>query len=72
MLEEEPIVKQLRQEFEDAMNDDFNTPKAIAVLHKIAKELNKERAKILNKDLMGSVILRIEEALQCGLKGDSI
>lgn len=29
------------QEFMDVMNDDFNTPKAIAVLFEIAKEVNK-------------------------------
>ena len=36
----EPIAKYV-EEFNSYMNDDFNTPKAISVLHELAKELNR-------------------------------
>ena len=34
-------VEKYRQTFEKEMNDDFNTPRAISVLHEVAKELNR-------------------------------
>jgi cysteinyl-tRNA synthetase len=34
-------VKKLRQEFVNVMDEDFNTPKALAVLFEISKEINK-------------------------------
>ncbi len=37
------IQSLFEQKFEDAMNDDFNTPEAIAVLFEIAHEINRQR-----------------------------
>jgi cysteinyl-tRNA synthetase len=37
------IQASLEQKFQDAMNDDFNTPEAIAVLFEIAHEINRQR-----------------------------
>lgn len=34
------IIKNHRTEFEEAMDDDFNTAKAISVLHSLSKEIN--------------------------------
>jgi cysteinyl-tRNA synthetase len=46
------------KEFEDVMNDDFNTPKVVAILLKIAKELNKTGDKSLVETLnkIGNVL----------------
>jgi cysteinyl-tRNA synthetase len=38
-----PAEHALRERFEAAMNDDFNTPEALAVLYESARELNKLR-----------------------------
>jgi len=44
----EPVAgSTFEQEFMDVMNDDFNTPKAIAVLFEIAKEVNKTQDEAL-------------------------
>jgi cysteinyl-tRNA synthetase len=43
-----PAEHALRERFEAAMNDDFNTPEALAVLYESARELNKLRE---SKDL---------------------
>ncbi len=37
-------IDEFLQRFDDAMDDDFNSPKALAVLFDIAKALNRERA----------------------------
>jgi len=42
-----PIAADYRQRFEEAMNDDFNTPVALAVLFDLARELNKTEDKSL-------------------------
>ena len=39
----------IRQQFNEVMDDDFNTPKAIAILHEIASELNREQDKQGNR-----------------------
>jgi len=39
--EEDQPLQQYVDEFNTYMNDDFNTPKAISVLHELAKELNR-------------------------------
>jgi cysteinyl-tRNA synthetase len=38
-----PPVHSLRDRFDEAMKDDFNTPEALAVLYETARELNKLR-----------------------------
>ena len=42
-----PVESDYEQAFMTVMNDDFNTPKAIAVLFDLAKEVNKTRSKEL-------------------------
>ncbi|MGX2040841.1 cysteine--tRNA ligase [Methylocaldum sp. MU1018] len=44
IFEEEGRHKAFTARFEEAMNDDFNTPEAIAVLFDLAREVNKARA----------------------------
>jgi cysteinyl-tRNA synthetase len=39
-----PIDEEYKQRFEQAMDDDFNTPVALAVLFELARELNKAKA----------------------------
>jgi len=39
--------------FADAMNDDFNTPLAVAVLFELANEVNKQRSRMLARQLAG-------------------
>ena len=46
----------MRARFRDAMNDDFNTPEAVAVLFELANEVNRSRsetAAVLLKSLGG-------------------
>ena len=40
---DQSIQASFEQKFQDAMNDDFNTPEAIAVLFEIAHEINRQR-----------------------------
>ncbi|RUM92136.1 MAG: cysteine--tRNA ligase [Thiomicrospira sp.] len=40
----EPAESKLEEDFMAAMNDDFNTPQAMAVLFELAKEVNKQKS----------------------------
>jgi cysteinyl-tRNA synthetase len=42
-LVEAPVVKEWQARFEQAMDDDFNTPEALAVLFDLAREINRLR-----------------------------
>jgi cysteinyl-tRNA synthetase len=42
-LVEAPVVEEWQARFEQAMNDDFNTPEALAVLFELAREINRLR-----------------------------
>jgi cysteinyl-tRNA synthetase len=42
-LVEAPVVKEWQTRFEQAMDDDFNTPEALAVLFDLAREINRLR-----------------------------
>jgi cysteinyl-tRNA synthetase len=61
--------------FADAMNDDFNTPVAVAVLFELANEINKVRSPALARQLKGlaatlALLQRApQEFLQAGLAG---
>jgi len=57
--------------FADAMNDDFNTPVAIAVLFDLANEVNKTRSPALARQLrqLGAVIGLLQRAPQAFLQG---
>lgn len=39
-----PIIDTFSQRFQAAMDDDFNTPEALAVLHELAREVNRFKA----------------------------
>ena len=43
LVADQSIQASFEQKFQDAMNDDFNTPEAIAVLFEIAHEINRQR-----------------------------
>ena len=57
--------------FADAMNDDFNTPLAVAVLFDMVTELNRERSPTLAAQLraLGRVLGLLERAPQAFLQG---
>ncbi|WP_031435109.1 cysteine--tRNA ligase [Methylomarinum vadi] len=72
------IDKAYKADFEQAMNDDFNTPEAIAVLFDLARELNKskddpERVRNLAFTLksLGSILGILQEAPDTFLQGGS-
>jgi cysteinyl-tRNA synthetase len=53
----EPIKKYV-DEFNSYMNDDFNTPKAISLLHELARELNRSTDKSSNEATELSITLK--------------
>lgn len=61
--------------FIDAMNDDFNTPLAIAVLFELANEINREKSPVLARQLVGlagivGLLQRpVQQFLHAGLAG---
>ncbi|RMX21126.1 cysteine--tRNA ligase [Legionella jordanis] len=65
--------EQWLQQFNDAMNDDFNTPKALSVLFQLSHELNKNNSPVLAytlkylASLLGLLQSSPEEFLQAGL-----
>lgn len=76
--EAEPIEKYV-EEFNSYMNDDFNTPKAISVLHELAKELNRCSDKTSKEAVeyattlkhFGSVLGLLQDHAQAFLQGKS-
>ena len=70
---------EFRVRFEQAMDDDFNTPVALAVLFDVARELNKakefepEKAQILATTLksLASILGLLKEDSETFLKGES-
>jgi cysteinyl-tRNA synthetase len=45
-------IGQLEKKFVDAMDDDLNTPLALAIFHQLAKEINKYMEKNSNRDIL--------------------
>lgn len=74
------LDKDLLTKFNEFMDDDFNTPKSISLLHEIARDLNKEsdkssqRALILAATLKysGSVLGILQDNPQAFLQGKSV
>ena len=62
------------QRFADAMNDDFNTPIAIAVLFDLATEVNRHHSSTMARQLrgLGAVLGLLERDPQSFLKGASV
>ena len=59
--EDEELLKKIeenKREFENSMDDDFNTPKAIAVLFEMAKEMNRFASDhdSINREIMEKVL----------------
>ena len=59
--EDEELLKKIeenKKEFENSMDDDFNTPKAIAVLFEMAKEMNRFASDhdSINREIMEKVL----------------
>lgn len=62
-----------KQRFEEAMNDDFNTPVALAVLFDIARELNKTKSPVLAATLksLASILGLLQDNSEAFLKGEN-
>lgn len=65
------IDLEFKTRFEQAMNDDFNTPVALAVLFDVARELNKTKSPILAITLrsLASVLGLLQDDSETFLKG---
>lgn len=61
------------QRFADALNDDFNTPLAIAALFELANEVNKTRSAVLARQLkaLGNILGLLEREPQQFLHGST-
>lgn len=70
---ETDIDSEFKARFEDAMNDDFNTPVALAVLFDVARELNKTKSPVLAATLksLASVLGLLQDDSEAFLKGEN-
>ena len=70
-----PVDADYRQRFEQAMDDDFNTPVALAVLFDLARELNKAQDKSLlaaSLKQLGAVLGLLRDDPEAFLKGSVV
>lgn len=70
---ETDIDSDFKTRFEDAMNDDFNTPVALAVLFDVARELNKTKSSVLATTLksLASILGLLQDDSETFLKGEN-
>jgi cysteinyl-tRNA synthetase len=70
---ETDIDSEFKARFENAMNDDFNTPVALAVLFDVARELNKTKSPVLAATLksLASVLGLLQDNPEHYLKGEN-
>jgi cysteinyl-tRNA synthetase len=70
---ETDIDSDYKTRFEEAMNDDFNTPVALAVLFDVARELNKTKSPVLAATLksLASVLGLLQDDSEAFLKGEN-
>ena len=62
-------LRELREKFEEAMDDDLNTPLALSIFHELSKEINKHLEEDKNeKDLKSALSLFKEFSEVLGLK----
>jgi cysteinyl-tRNA synthetase len=61
-------MEPLEQKFVEAMNDDFNTPQAIAVLFELAKEINRGTEQGMNITKAQHALLKLASILGFTLK----
>ncbi len=68
---ETDIDSEHKTRFEEAMNDDFNTPVALAILFDVARELNKTKSPILAATLksLAGVLGLLQDDSEAFLKG---
>ncbi|MDH5564062.1 MAG: cysteine--tRNA ligase [Nitrospirota bacterium] len=52
----ESILKQFSHKFHESMDDDFNSPKALAVFHQLRGEINKLLVKGVSKETKGKIL----------------
>jgi cysteinyl-tRNA synthetase len=64
----------LKQRFEDAMNDDFNTPEAVAVMQELASEINRTNSMALAWQLkdMGGILGLLQQDPVKFLQGGAV
>ncbi|HTN67235.1 MAG TPA: cysteine--tRNA ligase [Burkholderiaceae bacterium] len=65
------LAEEYAQRFAEAMNDDFNTPLALAVLFELANEINRSRSPVLARQLqqLGAVLGLLRRGADDFLKG---
>jgi cysteinyl-tRNA synthetase len=70
---ESEIDLEFKTRFEQAMNDDFNTPVALAVLFDLARELNKTKSPVLAATLksLASILGLLQDDSEAFLKGET-
>jgi cysteinyl-tRNA synthetase len=70
---ENSCYAEYKTRFEEAMNDDFNTPVALAVLFDIARELNKTKSPVLAATLksLASLLGLLQDNSEAFLKGSN-
>jgi cysteinyl-tRNA synthetase len=61
--EDKPEVSAFSKDFKAAMDDDFNTPKAIAVMFELVTKLNKSEGAL--KDILASLLKTFADVLGC-------
>ncbi|EAT13215.1 cysteine--tRNA ligase [Bermanella marisrubri] len=61
--EQDAVVQDTRERFEAAMDDDFNTPKAIAVLFDLVNEINKKEG--AEKNPLAALLVELSSILGC-------
>lgn len=61
--EDEPEVSAFSKDFKAAMDDDFNTPKAIAVMFELVTKINKSEGVL--KDILASLLKTFADVLGC-------
>ena len=70
---ETDVDSEFKARFEQAMNDDFNTPVALAVLFDVAREVNKTKSSVLATTLksLASVLGLLQDNSEAFLKGEN-
>jgi cysteinyl-tRNA synthetase len=61
--EDKPEVSAFSKDFKAAMDDDFNTPKAIAVMFELVTKINKSEGAL--KDILASLLKTFADVLGC-------
>jgi len=57
----EKVLKEFSKKFQESMDDDFNTPKALAALHEFRGEINKLSSKGLSNQMRKTIIYSLQK-----------